>query len=88
MCGRKNSPIWARRSEGWGGDRALGRMSLESCLHAVLSSSMASSGEHRAFVVKEFSSAPFTSTSRSVDVIPFGNFTNGHSTAPRLLCHF
>jgi hypothetical protein len=45
-CGRKNSPIWTR-----GG---VGSVSLDSCVHSVLNSHLAWSGEHRAFVVKEF----------------------------------
>jgi hypothetical protein len=53
---------------------------------------MAWSDEHRAFVVEEFiqNGGSPVMTQRdflsSVDMIPFTNFTNGHSTTPRLLC--
>jgi hypothetical protein len=82
---------------GWG--RAVGTVSLDSCVHAVHSSQMACSGEQRAFLVEEFiqnggspimtqgglsqSTNKISGTGLSVTL---GNFTNGHSTAPRLLC--
>jgi hypothetical protein len=82
---------------------AVGNVWLDSCVHVVLSYTMALSGEHRAFVVEEliqnggsprhistFQTQSANKISGTGATITLGNFTNGHSTDQGycVVCHF